>query len=308
MTPRCNRCDWTATDDEPLAVHAIGSGHYLCDCGTSLTEHEPRTCERCITDARALLSGITTLYDELRVHLGRSTPVKRGCVARSGDEAPLPGGDRLVLLSKGSEGLSDDEMTVVDTDPPSIAYELGWWAMAWSEDRGEAKQLGTTPGRIVHNAAAYLEVHARWAGNTHPGFAQFHADLKRLHATLERANARDLPRDDTGTRCLDCREELVRLYDRRTGLALEHVTCTGCRREYTPSAYNLAQAATLQANAEWVPVATAAQWAGVSVDQVKKWITRQPNPVASCCPVEGGQKLVRWPDVQQRAQQLKEAS
>ena len=148
----------------------------------------------------------------------------------------------------------------------------------------------------------------RWAATSHPRFEQFHTDLRRLHTALEHATARDLPRDDTGTRCLDCRAELVRLYDRFTGLAQEHVTCTGCRREYTPSAYNLAQAATLQANAEWVPISTAAKWADVTVDQIKKWITRQPNPVASCCPVEGGQKLVRWPDVQQRARQFKEAS
>lgn len=301
---RCARCEFEASDEEPLAVHAIGSGHPLCCiCLRSLTDREPRVCERCLSDAQALLSGVVTMWGELESDLGTPVAPKWGQGARTDDGKPLPGGDRLVLLAGGSAGLTDDAVTALDADPPSVAFELAWWALGWADLRGEPAMLLVTSAtmRTVLKAAGYLETRMRWASVSHPRFGDFHADLKRLHAHLEHATARDLPRDDTGTRCLDCRASLVRLYDRRTGLAEEMVTCTGCRRAYTPAGYALAQAEELRARAEWVTVRRAAEWAGVSVDQVKKWMSRRPSPVGSCCPVDGGERLVWWPDVQARA-------
>lgn len=304
MSRRCARCEWTETDEEPLAVHAIGSGHPLCVvCARSLTDAEPQVCERCLNASQELLSGTVTMWLELDDTLGTLHAPKRGSEARSSDGTPLPGGDRLVMLSGGSEGVTDDGATALDTDPPSIPFELAWWALGWADLRHEPAMLLLTASttRSVLKAAGYLETRMRWAATSHPRFEHFHTDLRRLHAALEHATARDLPRDDTGTRCLDCREELVRLYDRHTGLAQDHVTCTGCHREYTPAAYHLAQAATLDANLGWLGQAEAARRADVWAATVRQWAQREQVRTQLG---PSGRREVWWPDVRDRAREL----
>jgi hypothetical protein len=134
--------------------------------------------------------------------------------------------------------------------------------------------------------------------NTHPGFAQLHADLQRMHRCLERATGRDLPTERLNADCFDCGSHLVRQADPRTGLTGEDVTCRGCGRTYTPGELNLALRAALENAEGWVPITEAARLAGQPLRRVEGWVER--NIVTTACPVEGGRRLVWWPDVQKR--------
>jgi len=232
----CARCDWQPTDDATLADHALDAGHPLCVvCTRSLTTAEPNCCERCLTEAHTLLSGIVTMFDELPTHLGHLHGAVTG--PRSSDGRPLPGGNVLVMLSGGSEGLAEDGTTSREGDYPSVAFELGWWTLAWADDRGDEALLGHTPARIVAKAAGYLERKMRWA-SLRPGFDQFHADLARLHRSLEHATGRSQPRQIAECACFDCGGQLERLVTDR-GYADEW-TCRRCGRQYEWQAYLLA--------------------------------------------------------------------
>lgn len=303
---RCARCDFRTTDDEPLAAHAIGAGHPLCRCCTrSLTEHEPSTCERCLTDARTLLAGIATMFGELGQHLGHLNGSLRPHTSRSTDGAPLPGATVLVMLAGGSEGLSDDAETAKDTDPPSVAYELGWWALEWQDTRGEHEDLGHSPARTVLKASGYLERKMRWAANSHDGFEVFLADLKRLHAICERATGRDLPVERAGADCFECGGNLIRVVDRTTGVSTEDVACSTCHVEYDQARYRLALRAAWERDVQdWLPLTEAARLIVRNVETVETWSKR--GQVGSACRLGDGRKLVWWPDVQARMRELRE--
>ncbi len=140
---RCARCDWQSDGDTPpldqLAEHALNSGHPLCPCCRwSLTDTDPQYgCERCLATAQAHLAGIALMYDELPTHLGHVRGQALGGQRGGTDGPPLPGGDVLVLLGPGSQGLAEDGTTTRDADPTSVAFELGFWAKDWRETRGE---------------------------------------------------------------------------------------------------------------------------------------------------------------------------
>lgn len=280
---RCARCDWHSTpDDGPehdqLLDHAQASSHFLCGCcGNSLREDEPRVCEGCLTLARTHLAGIVTLYDELPSHLGHArAAVYDSDIKGAEDGHPLPGGDVLVLLSGGSQGLAEDEWTTKDGDPVSVPFTLTWWSKAWREDRNDPDL--TRPGSLrseTHAAAAYLEVHARWAANTHPGFEQFATDLRDLHRALEQATGRLRHPTKANADCFDCGGPLVRRID-DNGLEEDHWTCSHCRERYDAARYFLA----LKAAAEDAPLP---EWSapehvvaklGIKAATLRKWIER----------------------------------
>lgn len=293
---RCARCDWqddheaNGTPKVQLALHALEAEHPLCPiCARSLTNTDPGYgCERCLTHARSLLAGIVTMYSELPLHLGRS-------------HGRLPGGDPLVMLAAGSQGLAETGETSRPNDPPSIAFELGWWAVAWQDDREDPKHLGHSPARIVANASRYLEVHARWAAASSRGFPEFVADLERLHNRLERTTAHDLPQQRANADCFDCGGKLVRKADPKTGIFdIEGaVECRQCGETYDPVRYQLALRVSWEADLEgWVPLTAAARLVGANVETVETWAKR--GHVQSACRVEDRRKIVWWPDVQER--------
>jgi hypothetical protein len=219
---RCARCDWQPDPTEAvvgsardqLAQHAAAAGHPLCIIdGRSLQPDETQTCTRCLHRAREQLSGIRTMFDELPAHLrtvgnGWSSGGPRG----GSDGRPLPGGDVLALLGRGSAGLSEDSETTRDDDPTSVAFELGWWEAEWRELRGDAAHLGSprSASREVRDAVAYLARHDGWAARNHPGFDEYAADLRRLHGRLERATGRAGRRQVAEAECFDCGGDLVR--------------------------------------------------------------------------------------------------
>jgi hypothetical protein len=291
----CNAADCDYTGDD-LPAHALETGHALCECGWSLRDTEPRTCGRCVRRAGELLAGVVCMFAELPEHLGHLRVAMGGGTRPADDGRPLPGGDVLVLMSWGSEGLSDNGETIKDTDPPSVAAELGYWAAEWSERRGQPQRFGLSPARVVLNASQYLTAHTRWAADTHPFFTQYHSDLRALHARLERATGRFIAPEKANAECFDCSGKLVRLVDERTGLASDDVTCRDCERAYSPAAYQLALRHAWEAVEAWVEQATAARLSGRALNVIGNWIARGHVQTD----VQGGKTLVWWPDVQAR--------
>jgi hypothetical protein len=319
---RCRRCDWHAnpedetTEAEQLAQHSLDAAHPLCICcNGSLPPAEGMTCDRCLTTARQHLAGILLMFDELPSHMGHArSPLYDSDRPTASDGAPLPGGDALVLLGPGSEGLAEDGVTSREGDVSSVAFELGWWEQAWREDRGEAI---TGPPRstsaVVRSAGSYLEVHSRWAATTFEGFDDFTADLRRIHSSLERATGRHDRRIIAEAECFDCGGDLIREMgdrgpDEDRPVGLDHLdrpfalgraeegyadtyTCAKCGRRYEWHAYLLALSQVLSEAdlPEWSPVAMVAERFGLNPGRVWKWKQRGLHQAKR----EHGQVLVR---------------
>jgi len=267
MTARCARCDFRPTDDpdvghrEQLAFHAAEALHPLCvACTRSLQKFEGGfTCDGCLNDARTLLAGIVTMWQELPQHLGHlRSPSYDSDRPGASDGRPILGGDLVVMMAKGSPGWKEDGHSTKDGDPVSVMFELGWWADTWQQAR-EEHTLPMSLRRSVEQIAGYLETRARWAATTHPGFDAYLRDVRDLHGMLERATQRHRAAERANSACFDCNGPLVRKVG-PDGLADEHVTCGTCRRKYTPAEYLLAQADTITTAREslgWVTVAAA---------------------------------------------------
>jgi hypothetical protein len=314
---KCARCDFRTPDQDDAAAHALEAGHPLCPvCHHSLTDTDPAfACEKCLTRARTDLAGIMLMYDELPRHLGHPKVTVYDQSPHGTDGPPLPGGDALVLLGPGSQGLSDDAETAIDGDPASVAFELDWWERDWREARGDAiDPVPMTTRAVVQHAAAYLEVHGRWAANNHPGFDVFAADLKRLHSLLERATARADVHEVAEAECMSCGGELVREVrprkaddkPRRIGTEDEGYqrgfTCQQCGRVYQVpdegfNEYAFALSAHLRNNPqEWAPAEMLTEWFGVSPALLRQWKHRGQITARTttydvtlyrvCCPVD----------------------
>ena len=218
-------------------------------CHQRLGSDEMQTCAECITATRTRLDDIAEMWLELPAHLERHP------------EGDLPGGDAVVLLAAGSEGLSEDETTVRGNDPGSVAFDLGWWAMDWSEERGDDLRLGGRPATVVAVALDYLRAHGRWAAQHHLGYDDYAADIRKLHARMETVTARHRAPTRAGVPCFDCGGDLVHEVD-DNGLEDCEWTCTLCRRRYTDRAYALALSQHVQ-DASMVTI-DGEQWATVA--------------------------------------------
>lgn len=232
----------------------------LCGvCRHRLGTDELATCRACVADVRAHLLAVEATYGLLPALLGvlGSNAPQPGQVRAS--ERPLPGGDVLVLLARGSNALEalrrlrqaeavgkphDEPPWGADdagNDPPSAAYELGRWVDDWRLLRREpvGGHAATVPG-----AVDYLLARLPWAASHHPGFAEFTLDVKVLRRRLERAAGLDDRPERAGVPCFDCRGDLERPYGYQG--RVDDWTCRRCHRVYDQAAYLLAVRATLQ--------------------------------------------------------------
>ncbi len=246
-------------------------------CYHGLTADDTQTCETCIAATRTRMDDIADMWAELPDHLERHP------------EGDMPGGDAQVLLAAGSEGLSEDEQTVRGNDPGSVAFDLGWWAMDWSEERGDDLNFGPPPrdGRqrppdtVVVVALDYLLAHGRWAAQHHLGYDAYAADIRKLHARMETVTARHRAPTRAGVPCFDCGGDLVHEVDEDNGLEDCEWTCQLCRRRYTDRAYALALSMHVQDASmvtidgeQWATVARLAHDLGRSLRTVQAWHTR----------------------------------
>lgn len=299
-----------------LLAHASEAGHPVCQvpgrsgrpCGRSLAEDERQTCGRCLRSAGETLAGVRLMFDELPDHVGHVRAQRYDAdVPSAADGRPLPGGEVLVLLGKGSEGLAENGKTSRDGDPPSVSYELAWWANAWAEARGEAAPVRDEwpARRQVHAAFAYLDVFTRWAAQQHPAFGQYAADLHQLHARLERATGRAEFVEHAEAECFTCGSDALVRKQTDKGLD-DHWTCGRCGRRYSWPEYILALRARLEDGRDqlrgvgWGTVRQVAAATGSEVATVRKWAQR--GLVATCCLVESQEQLVWYPDADARAE------
>lgn len=348
----CARCDWAGDDRDQLVAHAFDSEHWLCHCGRSLTDTEPATCEQCLTQARSDLAGVVVMFEQLPPLLG-ILRARKGGGTRTSHETPLLGGAVLSMLASGSEGGTARRLTTTEqqqserwwlkygvgplslpevmrverertgrehqadnlpTDPQAVSQQLGSWVLDWQDTRDQPEQIGHTPSQIVSYAARYLQVHARWAANSHAAFAEFCRDMRDLHARLEHALDLNVSPARAPVKCFDCGGTLVEVL-REVTVTQEHqgrrVTRTGpvhseddgyccrtCEQTYPPGQYNLALAAAWEAAVGWVPLTDAARRSGRSVETVETWAKR--GEVQTMKRREDGRKLVWWPDLQAR--------
>lgn len=311
---RCARCGWLPVGDDDLAPrlqlaeHAEAAAHPLCVvCDRSLTLDERQTCESCLTKAREQLAGIALMYEELPRHLGHvRAQVYDADRPAAADGRPLPGGDVLVLLGSGSQGLEDDGSTTRDGDPVSAAFTLEFWREEWEDARGDrvVESRPRSARAKVRQAVGYLERMTRWAAQHHRGFGDYADDLRLLHDRLERATGRGDRPVRAEAECFDCgADALVREMTDR-GLD-DRWTCQRCGRSYDWQSYLLACRARVEdgrrqlALAGWGTFAQVSAAVGVPVETVRTWAKR--GVVTTCCLVESQQQLVFYPDADARA-------
>lgn len=162
MTDACDVC--TAVDE--------------CECRrcvvctrTRLSDDLPQTCRGCIARVLTQLADVLALA----VHLPGE--------AAEHANAPLPGGNPMVMMAGGSVGRGDALLgdPAVDADPPSLAYELGGWEDVWRRAHGEPAALHTMS---VVSAGAYLAARVPWAAQWFDGFEDFARDVRTWRAVL----------------------------------------------------------------------------------------------------------------------------
>lgn len=257
---RCARCDFRTDPEaeEPerdqLAVHAFESQHPLCVVcqRRSLTDFEPLTCEKCLTDTQQNLADVVTGYALLEGEIGHPKPtVYDRDGGRTDDGAALPGGNALVMLAGGSEGRSDDDETTKDTDPVSVPHFLATWEDDWRETRHEPAAVvrngaGAFVGRTVVQAAGYLERHMRWAANTHPAFDDFARELRQVLGRVQDAAHLRNHDERAAADCFECGGTLRRVWTDRG--RSDDYQCAQCRRTYDSERYYLAVRARLEAS------------------------------------------------------------
>lgn len=186
-------------------------------CTRHLDVAEVHSCVACRGQARrdalAILE-LAVLLPPHALHAGRDAHLV------AADD--IPGGDALVLMSRGSQGLAEDGYTRVSlpTDPPS--WTFGWWEAQIREARGlePAVWMPTNrrrPARTITQASAFLlgtaDVPGQldWAASS---FAAFHVLAGDLDTTRRRLEELLYAGDAAaqGVACFTCGHTLEREY------------------------------------------------------------------------------------------------
>lgn len=215
-------------------------GH--CRCGRHLTEHEPRTCARCVGHTRDDLTQIETACADLpgeATHRG----VNSEAAMLAGPSAdPAAWGRRA---SRAMLGRIPADYLEDCRDELHPLWVLGTWEMCWRRELGHHTEEPLT----IDAALDYLRLQLTYmAQRDEPDFDQFATEIRQcrshLQAVLHDQNRGDL----AGVGCFDCGGDLER---RLTTSGLEDVwTCQRCRRRYTPAEYNFALRARLEERRE----------------------------------------------------------
>jgi hypothetical protein len=276
--------------------------HRHCEvCHRHLEAAEIGTCWLCIGRVRRDLVAIVDLVAMLPEHALRAASHGRLVAAE-----PIPGGDAIVMLGRGSEGLSEDGTTNVgDPEPP--AWILGWWEEVFRQSLslGSRRPPWQRPAdATIADAQEFLGNHLEWAAHYHAGFHRFARDLAGCRRHLESLlHAGDAPME--GVACFECGETLRRDYraprpcscparpvsgpgvsawDRnhadhdQGGLSNPDPDygwyCPRCTREYSPGEYRLAVAAAYDAAADFRTQADVTRLTGCPRGTVQGWATR----------------------------------
>lgn len=184
--------DWARDEEAPERRCAVRDDH-------ALQPDELTTCLRCRARTRTLIleivEALDTLPDAVRTLVGLTYD---GGSSRDLDDAPIVGGDAVVLLGPGTTGnvtwracppgcthhtcgRTDHIADQYPTDPPSIAAVLCGIEDDWRRFLHHRAAVGRDP----RHAAAYLLDHLVQAAQTYPLFTENHDDLATLHARAQ---------------------------------------------------------------------------------------------------------------------------
>lgn len=206
-------------------------------CNTHLLAGEEQACIDCQAQVRRDLNAALDYAALLPDH---ALDAARDGHLTAAD--PIPGGEALVMMSRGSEGLT--ELDPENLLPPS--YVLGWWE-AHLRDHLDLDSIRPAwqrrPAATLLGAHRFLNDHLTWAAIHHPGFHALAHDLAQLRIRLEELlRAGDAPA--LGVPCFTCGTRLERDYRRpkpcacgprpRPPHAAHHrddVCCLGCAIE-----------------------------------------------------------------------------
>lgn len=203
----------THTDPAPEAHPAQCRGCLPCErrhctvCTRHLQTDEIQTCVECLGQARRDLRELVPLAARLPDHA-----LHGAAHAHLTAADPIPGGDALVLLGSGSEGLAEDGSTQVDLDVP--VWILAWWEEDFRERLDLESLSAVWRRRADHKlveSQAFLDQHLGWAAAHHPGFHVLTGDLKRTRARLEEVLHAGTV-SDQGVACFKCGATLEREY------------------------------------------------------------------------------------------------
>lgn len=216
-------------------------------CAFDLEPIELITCRACVTDVRKELGRIEASFALLPSLLGHPAVIGFSTVMGVGSEAPLPGGDVLVMLGPASSSTSwrhgDDGGPSGDPgDPPVVAFELSQWCEIWADTRGESSWPVTTEGCLD-----WLGARLEWASSHHLAFDDFAADMVRIRGRLEAVTGmHDAP--EKGASCPYCGTALEREYGPQG--RVDDWLCRRCHRAFNDDQYRLALAMVRLAHAE----------------------------------------------------------
>jgi hypothetical protein len=207
----------------------VSTRHCLL-CKHELTPTELHACADCVSETRADLHAIHTAYLLLPYQLGLPANVSISTVMGIGnDDAPIPGGDVLVMLGPGSAHTRKDGLRFEGdpNDPPVVAFELATWCEDWASHRHEEHWPNT-----VRWCIPWLNARLSWGLDHHPAAQPFVDDMQRIRARLESVTGSG-ERPEQGESCPYCGATVERLWTKH-GLD-DDWTCPRCKRRYTPA-------------------------------------------------------------------------
>lgn len=197
----------------------------------------------CLGLSRRWLKAIPDLAAQISLDndgWGSSSPGFADTGARGNAETPLPGGDRVALISPGGDGRNasghDHNADHHPDDPPSVLASLESWERDWRETLHLPAAMTVA---TLTNVTGFLLANLDWAARRHLAFDDFWGELRQLHARLEHAVGASVRPVAGFVDCLACAGVRLRREWLRTGLdELWH--CPRCQRRYQAAEYWLA--------------------------------------------------------------------
>lgn len=193
----------------------------------------------------------------------------------------------------GKEHTADNS----ENDATSVAWRLMTWEEDFRYTRGDLyEHKPRSIHAVVEDAAAYLQVHARWAATSHDAFPDFAADISALLASVRSILQLTDRREVAEAECFDCGGDLLRTVGTRRddserddmrGFEDEGYsddwTCEKCGERYDAARYMLALRARLEAipRSGWVLPEQAAKDLKLNPKTIRTWARR--GIVAAAC-------------------------
>lgn len=277
-------------------------------CRLCYDEHIPeahQTCPTCVNAVRSDLNAIPDLVDQLEDQAVNGAPDGRPLAM-----AAIPGGDAMVLMGAGSDGVSSirevtswrdihaaDHERVGDPEPPLSLLA------SWEDDWRNVFGFRHGPRATIQGCVAWLTEHLHTAAQTHDAFDEFAQQVAGCRSRLESVLGHGTG-DQKGAACIWCQATLVRrarerkerdqcdghadtfggrscTYPRQSGCCDRGGVdldgewhCPRCRRRYDPERYDRATKAAYIFHAEELSAPEMAARFSIPAGTIRVWANR----------------------------------